>query len=64
VSSDNLEQQIVTGNGAFRVSAAEFRAEAEAVNAEIREILNRNSSRVMKETRRGIDLKSGMDKHE
>jgi small GTP-binding protein len=64
VSSDNLEQQIVTGNGAFRVSAAEFRAEAEAVNTEIREILNRNSSRVMKETRRGIDLKSGMDKHE
>lgn len=56
VSSDRLEQQMIIGNGAFRMSAAEFRAEVEAVNNEIKGILGENAERVRKQTRRGIDI--------
>lgn len=38
-TSDNLEQQIVTGNGAFKIEADEFKKEVEAVDEKIRRIL-------------------------
>ena len=38
-TSDNLEQIIILGHGATRVSANEFRMEVEGVNKHIREIL-------------------------
>lgn len=56
VSSDRLEQQMILGNGAFRVSAAEFKAEIDAVKAEINEIIEKNAGKVKKETRRGVDI--------
>ncbi len=40
-TSDGAEQIIILGNGAFRVSAEEFRAEVEAVEKAIREIIER-----------------------
>ena len=39
VTSDRLEQLIIIGNGAIRVSSEEFLAEVRAVEAEIREII-------------------------
>ncbi|MBQ9299825.1 MAG: TetM/TetW/TetO/TetS family tetracycline resistance ribosomal protection protein [Clostridia bacterium] len=42
-TSDALEQVIILGGGALRVSAKEFRAEVEAANVEIAEILRRNN---------------------
>ena len=42
-TSDALEQVIIMGGGALRVSAKEFRAEVEAANVEIAEILRRNN---------------------
>ncbi|MBQ1250880.1 MAG: NYN domain-containing protein, partial [Clostridia bacterium] len=38
-TSDNLEQIIILGHGAVRVSATEFRMEVESVNKHVREIL-------------------------
>ena len=43
-TSDALEQVIILGGGALRVSAKEFRAEVEAARIEIAEILRRNNS--------------------
>ncbi len=46
-TSDNLEQLIITGNGAFKISAQEFKAEIQQTNAEITAFLeayNRKSS--------------------
>ncbi len=64
VSSDRLEQQMILGNGAFRVSAAEFKAEVDAVNAEIKDIIEKNAGKVHKETRRGVDISGAAeDKH-
>lgn len=40
-TSDNLEQMIVTGNDALRISANDFRKEIDAANREISEILKR-----------------------
>ena len=56
VSSDRLEQQMIMGNGAFRVSAAEFKLEVDAVKAEISDILEKNAGKVKKETHRGVDI--------
>ncbi|MBE6846300.1 MAG: GTP-binding protein [Ruminococcus sp.] len=39
-TSDNLEQVIILGNGAFRVSAAEFEREVNSVENAIREIID------------------------
>ena len=39
-TSDNLEQVIILGNGAFRVSAAEFEREVSSVENAIREIID------------------------
>lgn len=41
VTSDALEQLIILGGGALRVSSREFKAEVEALEAEIREIIER-----------------------
>ena len=38
-TSDNLEQLIILGNNASRISASAFREEVERVNAEIAEII-------------------------
>ena len=43
-TSDALEQVIILGGGALRVSAKELRAEVEAARIEIAEILRRNNS--------------------
>ena len=56
VSSDRLEQQMIIGSGAFRVSAAEFKVEVDEVRAEINAILEKNAGKVKKETRRGVDI--------
>ena len=41
-TSDNLEQIIILGHGAVRVSASEFRQEVEAVNQSIRQVLEQS----------------------
>lgn len=40
-TSDNLEQLIIMGNDAFKISAKEFKAEVEAVNREISEFIGK-----------------------
>ena len=45
-TSDSLEQMIILGNGALRVSAQEFRKEVELCNVEIEKILRMNNRRV------------------
>lgn len=42
-TSDNLEQMIILGNGAFKISAKEFKAEVERTNEEIAAILSEYS---------------------
>ena len=42
-TSDSLEQLIILGHGAVRVSAREFRAEMEAAQGGISDILERNN---------------------
>lgn len=44
-TSDGAEQVIILGNGAYRVSAAEFYEEVKAVETEIRDIIDRNSQK-------------------
>ena len=44
-TSDGLEQLIILGNGALRVPATELRREVEAVNADIRRMLNGNNAK-------------------
>lgn len=44
-TSDRLEQMIILGNNAMRVSAQEFKAEVEQVNEEIREYLKQLARR-------------------
>lgn len=48
-TSDRLEQMIITGNDAFRVSAAEFQAEVQEAADRIREILEEHRRRGEKE---------------
>ncbi|MBR6524429.1 MAG: TetM/TetW/TetO/TetS family tetracycline resistance ribosomal protection protein [Clostridia bacterium] len=45
-TSDGLEQMIILGNGALRVSAQEFRKEVELCHVEIEKILRMNNRRV------------------
>ncbi|MBQ3062725.1 MAG: TetM/TetW/TetO/TetS family tetracycline resistance ribosomal protection protein [Clostridia bacterium] len=40
-TSDNLEQIIILGHGAVRVSASEFRSEVEQINKHIRDVLDK-----------------------
>lgn len=45
-TSDGAEQMIILGNGCLRISARQFRQEVEAVNGEIRSILENNRLRI------------------
>lgn len=53
-TSDRLEQLIIVGNGAFKVSADEFRLEVEQADLEIAGILEELSRRNRMENRNGI----------
>lgn len=55
-TSDNLEQLIVTGNGAFRVSADEFKAEVESMNKEISLILEEHSRKNRLKYKNSIEI--------
>ena len=45
-TSDNLEQIIIFGHGARRVSANEFKTEVEAVEADIRAFIKENNKSI------------------
>lgn len=55
-TSDNLEQMIILGNGAFKLSAKEFKAEIEKTNAEISAFLTEYNRRSRMESRNTIQL--------
>lgn len=55
-TSDNLEQMIVLGNGAFKISANEFKAEVENINKEISLILKERSRKNSLEHKNNIKL--------
>jgi len=49
-TSDGLEQRIILGNGALRVSAQEFRREVEAARVELDVLLRQNNRRAPSDT--------------
>lgn len=55
-TSDRLEQMIIVGSGAFKVSADKFRAEVEQTNMEINRMIEELNRRNKLENRRGIEL--------
>ncbi|NBI62736.1 GTP-binding protein [Clostridiales bacterium] len=55
-TSDNLEQMIILGNGAFKVSAQEFQAEVERANAEITAFLAEYNRKSSMESRNRIQI--------
>ena len=55
-TSDRLEQMIILGNDAFRVSAAEFQEEVTQVNDRIREILEEHRRKNSRENKNTINL--------
>lgn len=55
-TSDNLEQLIILGNGAFKLSAKEFKAEIEKTNAEISAFLTEYNRRSRMESRNTIQI--------
>lgn len=55
-TSDRLEQMIILGNDAFRVSASEFQEEVSAINDEIRAILEERRRISERENKGGIVL--------
>lgn len=55
-TSDNLEQMIILGNGAFKLSADEFRAEVEKTNAEIDAFLKEYNRKSGIESRNTIQI--------
>ena len=55
-TSDRLEQMIITGNDAFKVSAKEFKAEVEHANAEIKAFLEEHSRKVRMNNRNTIKI--------
>lgn len=44
-TSDRLEQMIITGSGAFKVSADEFRAEVQQADTEITKLIETHNLR-------------------
>ena len=55
-TSDRLEQMIIFGSGAFKVSADEFQAEVEAAGAEISRLLEEYSRKTAEEGKNRIIL--------
>lgn len=55
-TSDNLEQMIILGNGAFKLSAKEFKAEIEKTDAEITAFLEAYNRKSRMESRSRIKL--------
>ncbi len=55
-TSDRLEQMIIVGSGAFKVSADEFKLEVEQTDLEIRRMIEELNRRNWMENRRGIEL--------
>ena len=55
-TSDRLEQMIITGSGAFRVSADEFRLEVEKAELEISKMIEEHNLRNMRQNRKGIEI--------
>ena len=53
-TSDRLEQLIITGNGAFKVSADEFRAEVQQADMEIAKLIEAHNLKNSRENRNGI----------
>ncbi len=61
-TSDGLEQVIIFGGGALRISAAEFRREVEAARVEISAILEQNRLKKEKSPAMGQALRSALEK--
>ena len=61
-TSDALEQVIILGGGALRLSANEFRREVEAAKVEIAEILRRNNSARSPVSNMEKAMKAALDK--
>lgn len=57
-TSDRLEQIIITGGGAFKVSADEFRAEVEQLNMEISRVIESLNMKNRREGRNKIEIKT------
>ena len=55
-TSDRLEQMIILGNDAFRVSASEFQAEVAQINDQIHEILEAHRKQSSRENKNRIVL--------
>lgn len=55
-TSDRLEQMIITGNGAFKVSADEFRKEINYADAEITRLIEEHNERNRRENRTSISI--------
>ncbi len=55
-TSDRLEQMIITGNDAFKISAKEFKAEIEKANSEIEAFLTEYNRKVKLENRNTIKI--------
>ncbi len=55
-TSDRLEQMIITGNDAFKISAKEFKAEIELANSEIEAFLTEYNRKVRLENRNTIKI--------
>lgn len=55
-TSDRLEQMIVVGGGAFKISADEFRLEIEQTDMEISRMIEEMNRRNRLENRRGIEM--------
>lgn len=56
-TSDRLEQMIIIGNGAFRISAPDFKAEVEAANQEISKMMQAHNTRNSREHKNTIQIK-------
>ena len=55
-TSDRLEQMIITGNDAFKISAKEFKAEIEKANSEIEAFLTEYNRKARMESRNTIKI--------
>lgn len=55
-TSDRLEQLIITGGGAFKVSADEFKLEVEQANLEISKLVERHNLKNKQQNRNNIKL--------